>query len=260
MSADAVATLLWLAGGLLLTAAFGALIRIGREANRAAGCDWGHPVTNVIDGLNRVFLRTWHRCDIQTVPLPPDGPALVVANHVSGLDPLLILAACHRPVHFIIAREEYERFGLTWLFRLGECIPVDRSSRDDSAFRAALDALAAGKVVALFPSGRIHLPEEGPARLRRGVARLSRLSGAPVFPCRIDGVRLPGHVLPAVFLPGRARLRAFSSIACARLGERACLAALAPLINGERDVPMPEEGTVRDVRGPIGEGGVDDAG
>jgi len=233
MSADAVATLLWLAGGLLLTAAFGALIRIGREANRAAGCDWGHPVTNVIDGLNRVFLRTWHRCDIQTVPLPPDGPALVVANHISGLDPLLILAACRRPVHFIIAREEYERFGLTWLFRLGECIPVDRSSRDDSAFRAALDALAAGKVVALFPSGRIHLPEEGPARLRRGVARLSRLSGAPVFPCRIDGVRLPGHVLPAVLIPSRARLRAFPPVDCPQLKERECLDRLDPVINAQ---------------------------
>jgi len=226
-----VATLLWLVFGLLVLVAFGALIRIGREANRAAGCDWGHTLTNVIDGLNRVFLRTWHHCDIQTVPLPAEGPALVVANHISGLDPLLILAACRRPVHFIIAREEYERFGLNWLFRLGECIPVDRSSRDDSAFRAARDALDAGKVVALFPSGRIHLPEEGPARLRRGVARLSRLSGAPVFPCHIEGVRLPGHVLPAVIIPSHARLRAFPPIDCPSLRERECLDRLDPIIN-----------------------------
>ncbi len=231
MNPAAVGILLWLIAGLGLAALAGALIRIGREANREAGCDWGHPWTNVIDGLNRVFLRTWHRCEIDTVPLPAEGPALVVANHISGLDPLLILAACRRPVHFIIAREEYERFGLTWLFRLGECIPVDRSSRDDSAFRAALDALAAGKVVALFPSGRIHLPQEGPARLRRGVARLARLSGAPVYPCFIEGVRLPGHVLPAVVLPSRARLRAFPPLDCPRLKERECLDRLDPILN-----------------------------
>ncbi len=249
MNPAAVGILLWLIAGLLLAAGVGALIRIGREANRAAGCDWGHGWTNVIDGLNRLFLRAWHHCDIDTVPLPASGPALVVANHISGLDPLLILAACRRPVHFIIAREEYERFGLTWLFRLGECIPVDRSSRDDSAFRAALDALGAGKVVALFPSGRIHLPEEGPARLRRGVARLSRLSGAPVYPCHIEGVRLPGHVLPAVILPSRARLRAFPPVDCPRLKERECLARLDPILNAQARASAHSSGEGRGARG-----------
>ena len=248
MSSQGIGILAGLAVILLLMAATGALIRIGRAANREAGCDWGHGWANVIDGLNRVFLRTWHHCMIDTVPLPASGPALVVANHLSGLDPLLILAACRRPVHFIIAREEYERFGLNWLFRLGECIPVDRSSRDDSAFRAALDALAAGKVVALFPSGRIHLPEEGPARLRRGVARLSRLSGAPVFPCHIEGVRLPGHVLPAVVIPSRARLRAFPPVDCPRLKERECLERLDPILNAQARAPA-RSGEGRGTRG-----------
>ncbi len=51
---------------------------------------------------------------------------MVVANHISGLDPLLMAAASRRSLHFMIAREQYERFGLKWLFRMAGCIPVDR--------------------------------------------------------------------------------------------------------------------------------------
>ncbi len=197
-----------------------------RKADAANAADWGSMWKNRLDGLNRLFLRSYHKCHIETVPLPEEGPALVVANHVSGLDPMMILAACQRPVHFIIAAEQYHRFGLNWLFRLGGCIPVDRSSRSDSAFRVALQALREGKVVGLFPEGGIHLPGKGPKRLKRGVARLAQLSGAPVFPMQVSGMRFPGHVLPAVLWPNEARLRSFPAVACARLEEQECLTQL----------------------------------
>ncbi|HID48601.1 MAG TPA: 1-acyl-sn-glycerol-3-phosphate acyltransferase [Chromatiales bacterium] len=217
-------------GGVLLLLMLGGhwLMRRAEAANRA---DWGGKWHNRIDGLNRLFLRHYHHCRIDTIPLPESGPALVVANHVSGLDPLMLAAACRRPLHFIIATEEYHRFGLRWLFRLAECIPVDRASRDDSAFRAALQALHDGKVVGLFPGGRIHLPEDGPPRLKRGVARLSRLSGAPIYPAVVSGVRKPGHVLSAVLFPGQARLRSFPPIDCTELEERACLERLGDILH-----------------------------
>ncbi|MCG6887616.1 MAG: 1-acyl-sn-glycerol-3-phosphate acyltransferase [Proteobacteria bacterium] len=207
-----------------------------RKADAANQADWGSKWIDRLDGLNRLFLRHYHSCQIETVQLPDTGPALVVANHISGLDPLMMAAACRRPLHFIIATEEYNRFGLRWLFRLIECIPVDRSSRDDSAFRAALAALREGKVVGLFPGGRIHLPEEGPARLKRGVARLSRLSGAPVYPLSISGVRMPGHVLPAVIFAGRARVQSFPPIDCANLAERSCLEKLGEVLHQPVDL------------------------
>ncbi len=201
-----------------------------RKADAANVADWGSKWKNRIDGLNRLFLISYHKCHIDPVPLPEQGPALVVANHISGLDPMMMVAACKRPVHFIIASEQYYRFGLNWLFRLGGCIPVDRSSRDDSAFRAALQALHEGKVIGLFPEGGMHLPGKGPKRLKRGVARLAKLSGSPVYPMHVSGVSLPGHVLPAVIWPNQARLESYPPMTCESMEEGECLAQLAQLM------------------------------
>src|SRR5690606_17846252 len=98
-----------------------------------------------LDGLNRIFCRRFHRLTGR-IDLPERGPVLVASNHVSGLDPLLMIAASRRPLRFIIAREEYERWWFTWLFRAIGCIPIDRSRNPHVAFYAARRALAAGEV------------------------------------------------------------------------------------------------------------------
>jgi 1-acyl-sn-glycerol-3-phosphate acyltransferase len=226
--------LVWLLVAIML-AIVGLLFHwLFRRADAANVADWGGKWKNRLDGLNRLFLRRYHKCHIDLVPLPDQGPALVVANHISGLDPMMMIAACQRPVHFIIASEQYYRFGLNWLFRLGGCIPVDRSGRDDRAFRAALQALREGKVVGLFPEGGIHLPGKGPKRLKRGVARLAKLSKAPVYPMRVSGVSLPGHVLPAVLWPNAARLESYPPVACEAQEERECLEQLAQILRKHR--------------------------
>lgn len=193
---------------LVLAAAAGAYA-LWRAALRAQAADWGRGWLNVCDGLNRIFCRRFHRLRAAPLPLPKHGPALVVANHVSGLDPLLLIASAHRPLRFIIAREQYERFGLKWLLRAVGCIPVDRSASPHRALAAARQALQRGEVVALFPHGRIHLDREGHARLKPGIRHLAEFSGAPVYPVRIDGVRGEGLAVRAVVLRSRARLTVF---------------------------------------------------
>ena len=185
---------------------------IARRLLAASRADWGRPWLNVLDGANRIFCRRFHRLHSAQVPLPAHGAALVVANHVSGLDPLLMIAASHRPLRFLIAREQYRRFGFQWLFRAVGCIPVERGGNTHRALAAARRALQRGEVVALFPQGRIHLDHEPPARLKRGIAHLAKLSGAPVVALRIDGVRGAGDTLWAVFLRSRARLTVFSPV------------------------------------------------
>jgi 1-acyl-sn-glycerol-3-phosphate acyltransferase len=233
MTPDAM--IVWLGVAILLVMIAYLFHWLFRKADAANVADWGSKWKNRLDGLNRLFLQNYHKCHIEPVPLPAEGPALVVANHISGLDPMMLLAACQRPVHFIIASEQYYRFGLTWLFRLGGCIPVDRASRSDSAFRAALQALREGKVVGLFPEGGIHLPGKGPKRLKRGVARLAKLSSCPVYPTQVSGVRLPGHVLPAVLWPNAAVLRSFSPVACEILEEQDCLKQLLYILTQTAD-------------------------
>ncbi len=222
---------------LALTVGLGLLAwgwrRLWQAAERANRTDWGSKWLNRIEGLFQILLVHYHRFEYQEIPLPKSGPALVVANHVSGLDPLLLIVASPRPVRFIIAQEQYYRFGLHWLFKAGGCIPVDRKSRGDEAFRAALDALNRGEVVALFPQGGIRDPGTPPPRLRRGVARLARLSGAPVYPCYISGInpRVHGHVLRSVFLRSRVRLETAPPVDCAEHKELDCLKKLAEILN-----------------------------
>lgn len=174
--------------------------------------DWGNSWLNALDGLNRIFCRRFHRMRSTHVPLPARGPALVVANHISGLDPLLMIAACHRPLHFLIAREQYERFGLRWLFRAVGCIPVERGGNTKPALAAARQALERGEVIALFPQGRIHLAHEPPVQLKPGIAHLAKFSKAPVYPLFIEGIRGVGHTVGAVFLRSHVRITILSPL------------------------------------------------
>lgn len=211
------------------------LMRRGlRVLDREHVADWGGRWVNRIDGFNRLFCHRFHRLAADCLPLPEAGPALVVANHVSGLDPLLLCAASRRPLRFIIAAEQYHRFGLNWLFRAAGCIPVDRSGRPERAFREALRALAAGEVVALFPHGTIHLDSEPPRPLKRGVARLAQLAACPVYPVRLEGIRGEGQVVLAVFRRGRPRLTSHAPINCHRIGDDDCLRYISAYIEPHR--------------------------
>lgn len=218
-----------------LTLLLAVMVGVGmllRAAERANQTDWGGPWLNRLEGLNRLFCRTLHHLDPEPLHLPESGPALVACNHLSGLDPLLLLAASPRPLRFLIAAEEYHRFGLRWLYRAVGCIPVERSGRPERAFREALKVLQAGEVVALFPHGKIHLDTDPPRRLKGGVARLSRLANCPVTPVRITGVTGLGQTFLALCQPSRAHVHSYPPFDCSVLGTEACLTTLEQLISG----------------------------
>jgi 1-acyl-sn-glycerol-3-phosphate acyltransferase len=194
---------------LLLTWLVHRLLQAGQRANRV---DWGRGWMNLLDGINRLFCYRYHRLNVLGLRLPKLGPAIVVSNHVSGLDALLLIASARRPLHFLIAREEYERPGLTWLFRAVQCIPVDRQTKPEQALRAALRSLRQGHVVALFPHGKIHLDSDPPRRIKAGAVRLSQMTDAPILPLRITGIRGEGSVIGGIIRRSRAQIQAFPAI------------------------------------------------
>jgi len=205
-------------------ALFAGLIYIGQQA---AVVDWGGKRINWIDGLGRLLCRHLHHLDDKNqIPLPATGPAIVVANHMSGLDPFLLLTACKRPLRFLVAREEYDRPILNWLFRASGCIPVDRAGRPEKALREALRALQQGEVVAIFPHGRILLDDELPHKIKGGVARLAIWSEATIYPVRIDGVGGEGQVALAPVIPSKAVLTMGTPLQCQITGMKACLASI----------------------------------
>jgi 1-acyl-sn-glycerol-3-phosphate acyltransferase len=179
-----------------------------------AEVDWGHPHANFVDGSVRWFCRSFHRMPDITIPLPETGPAIVVANHVSGLDPFLLITASKRPLRFLVAREQYRRMGQHWLLRAAGCIPVDRERRPEKALRLAFEALARGEVVALFPQGGIQWPVEAEKRIKGGAIKMAIHSTAPIFPVRIDGIGLPGYTLLSFFIPSRVNMEVKPVFSC----------------------------------------------
>lgn len=228
----------WLTVTLVFVFVTALMLTVFLWCGRYSEADWGKLWwLKPLDGLNRVVAKHFHRLQHDPIPLPNEGAAIVVCNHVSGLEPLLMIAACRRPLRFLIAREEYERFGLQWLFKGIGAIPVERRGRPENALREAIRALQAGEVIVLFPHGRIHLDSDPPRKLKGGVAKMAQLSGAPVIPLRVSGIRGEGHTVLAVFLRSQARLQAFAPLDCASVATQECLDHIAPLIEGRSSTP-----------------------
>ena len=193
--------------------------------------DWGRQWLNLADGLNRILCTKYHRQQKTFIPLPDTGPAIVVANHISGLDPFLLFAACKRPLRFMIAREEYERFGLTWLFKAAGCIPVDRRKRPTDALHEALAALEEGEVVALFPHGGIKWPTHEENTIKGGAIRLAQRKRCPLYPVYIHGVKNGGTTFIALLGRSRIELDFYDPISCSDEDYELCMTELSRMLN-----------------------------
>lgn len=128
--------------------------------------------------------------------LPVSGPAVVVANHVSYLDPIVLVVVAHRrgrKMRFLGVREVFERPVVGRLLRIGRHIPVGYGPEAMLAIRQARAALARGDLVLIYPEGTI--PGSAPVTAAKGGAGLLALStGVPVVPIATRGLeRRPGR-------------------------------------------------------------------
>jgi 1-acyl-sn-glycerol-3-phosphate acyltransferase len=91
--------------------------------------------------------------------IPPDGPAVLVSNHVSFIDAVLLMAASPRPIRFIMDYRIFQVPVLGWLFRLAKCIPIASHKEDPATYQRAFDeaaqVLREGDLLGIFPEGGI---------------------------------------------------------------------------------------------------------
>lgn len=113
--------------------------------------------------------------------IPRTGPTILAANHVSFIDPIIIMVSVRRPVRFM-AKKELFRFPLFgWLLRQFGTFPINRNRTNLQAFKQATSLLEAGEVVAMFPEGtRGDGVELRPAK--PGIGLIAARTGAPVVP------------------------------------------------------------------------------
>ncbi len=111
---------------------------------------------------------------------PRKGGVLILANHCSDVDPLLVQMSCPRNVHFMAKSELFEMKFLAILMRLGSTFPVKRGEADRAALRLAAEYLKLDEVVCVFPEGQ--LSEDGKLQsLFPGIALIIRLAHPKVI-------------------------------------------------------------------------------
>ncbi|MGL5002170.1 MAG: 1-acyl-sn-glycerol-3-phosphate acyltransferase, partial [Casimicrobium sp.] len=123
--------------------------------------------------------------------IPDKGSVIIVANHVSYVDALVISAAVRRPLQFVMDHNIFKTPGLGWVFRQMKAIPIASAKEDpakmEEAFARVRKALAEGDAVAVFPEGKLTSTGEMNT-FRPGIERIVSETGAPVVPIALRGL------------------------------------------------------------------------
>jgi hypothetical protein len=138
------------------------------------------------------LIHTLYRVDESGLDyVPVRGPAIIVCNHVSYIDALVIGAKLRRPVRFVMHKHIFAIPGLGLLFRLYKAIPIASGKTDPATLEAAMDQvaeeLAKGQLVGIFPEG--HLTHDGEIDVfRSGVEKMVARTPVPVVPVALQGL------------------------------------------------------------------------
>jgi 1-acyl-sn-glycerol-3-phosphate acyltransferase len=123
--------------------------------------------------------------------IPMAGAAILVCNHVSFIDAVLLMAASPRPVRFVMDHRIFDVPVLGWMFQLAKAIPIAPRSENPQAYEAAFDAAAKvlreGDLLAIFPEGAI--TRDGQLQeFKGGIMKILEREPAPVIPMALTNL------------------------------------------------------------------------
>ena len=123
--------------------------------------------------------------------IPQEGPALIVCNHVSYVDALVIASLCRRPARFVMTKTIYDIPVLNFIFRTGKTIPITSKAKDPETYDKAFDSIAAeldeGNLVCIFPEGRLTMDGDI-GEFKSGVDKILSRNQVPVVPSALRGL------------------------------------------------------------------------
>ena len=139
-----------------------------------------------------LLVHTFYRVDKEGLDrIPETGPCVVVCNHVSYVDAVVIAACVRRPIRFVMDHRIFKVPLLSFIFRTMRAIPIAPAKEDaamkDRAFAEVAKALAAGEIVGIFPEGK--LTETGELNpFRPGIQQIVETTPVPVVPLALRGL------------------------------------------------------------------------
>ncbi|MCA9608092.1 MAG: 1-acyl-sn-glycerol-3-phosphate acyltransferase [Myxococcales bacterium] len=150
------------------------------------------PGERVLRVLVRALVGLLYRLRVRGFEgLPAEGPALLVANHVSYLDAAILGALSPRPVRFVMHRSFYGRWPLSWFFRACGAIPIAGRKEDPALLERAMErideTLAKGEIVGFFPEGQLTRDGEL-CPFRPGLDAILARRPVPVIPVTLEGL------------------------------------------------------------------------
>jgi 1-acyl-sn-glycerol-3-phosphate acyltransferase len=123
--------------------------------------------------------------------IPDTGPAILVCNHVSYVDAMLIAGTYHRPIRFVMDRSIAEMKGLKTFFKIAKTIPICSPKANlevyENAFKRIKEELDKGEIICIFPEGK--LTQDGEVdTFKAGIERILKESPVPVVPMALEGL------------------------------------------------------------------------
>jgi len=142
--------------------------------------------------LSWVLVNIMYRIKVRGLEnIPETGPVLIVCNHVSFMDPLVIGGSVRRPVRFVMDHNIFNVPVLSFIFRTARAIPIAPAHEDPAALQKAFDQidaeLADGEIVCIFPEGK--LTKHGELNeFKKGVEKILERRPVPVVPMALRGL------------------------------------------------------------------------
>jgi len=157
--------------------------------------------------LDTLYARVYHHLTVvQPCKVPRRGAAILAINHTSSIDPALVQSVCRqRLITWMMASEYMDIKGTGWFYRTLGVIPVQRTGRDSGPLRAAMRALQGGKVLGVFPEGRI-APTRELLPFQTGLALMAIKTSVPVYPVYLDGSQRNKEMLQACLIRNEATI------------------------------------------------------
>src|SRR5216110_3732276 len=142
------------------------------------------PTERAIDFIGRLLVRCFYRVTATGLENLPSGGFLLVPNHISWVDALVLQLASPRPIRYVIDQAYYHKRILHPILRALGCIPIN-IRHSHAAVRAAAERIADGEIVCVFPEGQ--LERRGVLlRLHRGYELIARHADAQAVPVWLD--------------------------------------------------------------------------
>jgi 1-acyl-sn-glycerol-3-phosphate acyltransferase len=148
----------------------------------------------------------WRVSFTNEAPAALKNGAILAANHRSSVDPFFVQLAAKRRVHWMVAREFCEHFIFGKVLKPFMVIPTNRSGLDLNSTKLAIQYAQEGRLVGMFPEGKINITPAPLLAIRGGAAMVAIKTGVPVIPLYIEGSPYRRTVWSPILMPARVRI------------------------------------------------------